>query len=72
MVVSVMVAMVRVLSWVLSPLWLSDAEDDGSLLAGPPQALNTTQRQSTVEIRESNFFFMVMFLSLDIIWIQCG
>ena len=54
----------------LSPLWLSDAEDDGSLFADPPQALNTTQRQSTVEIRESNFFFMVMFLSLDIIWIQ--
>ena len=69
-VVSVMVAMVSVLSWVLSPPWLSDMEDDGSLLAGPPQALNTMQRQSTAEIRESNFFFMTMFLSLDIIYLD--
>ena len=67
-----MVAMVRVLSWGLSPLWLPDVEDDGSLLVGPPQALNTMQRQSNAEIRENSFFFMVIFLSLNIIWIQCG
>ena len=54
-----MVAMVSVLSWVSSPLWLPDAEGDGSLLAGPPQALNTMQRQSAAEIREISFFFMV-------------
>ena len=32
--------------------WLPDAEFDGSLLVGPPQALNTMQRQRTAERRE--------------------